>query len=134
MPEKKERRLGADIAYEKAAELLKSGRKGLGKLGRRVSATMPRQSELDSWLSDKVFLGERDPEHFSLDMKATRALAKRRRMKDALAREDSEARMSRMSGLRGGGRVKMGYKKGGSVKAKSIDGIAQRGKTRAAHR
>jgi hypothetical protein len=31
---------------------------------------------------------------------------------------------------RGGGMIKMGYKKGGSVKSKSIDGIAQRGKTR----
>ena len=29
-----------------------------------------------------------------------------------------------------GGKVEMGYKKGGSVKSKSIDGIAQRGKTR----
>jgi len=42
----------------------------------------------------------------------------------------TESRRRKMSGLRGGGKVEMGYKKGGSVKAKSIDGIAQRGKTR----
>ena len=40
----------------------------------------------------------------------------------------TESRRRKMSGLRGGGKVEMGYKKGGSVK--SIDGIAQRGKTR----
>jgi len=53
-----------------------------------------------------------------------------KKIKEWELREDREARRRAMSGLRGGGKVKMGYKKGGSVKAKSIDGIAQRGKTR----
>ena len=50
--------------------------------------------------------------------------------KERKPKKDREPGRRAMSGLRGGGKVKMGYKKGGSVKSKSIDGIAQRGKTR----
>ena len=50
------------------------------------------------------------------------------RQKAALDRAMGKKQGKDTSGLRGGGMIKMGYKKGGSVK--SIDGIAQRGKTR----
>ena len=50
--------------------------------------------------------------------------------KERKLKKDRETGRRAMSGLRGGGKVKMGYKKGGSVKSKSIDGIAQRGQTR----
>lgn len=54
--------------------------------------------------------------------------ARRLREGDEDLRKTVEAAYS----MRGGGKVKKSYKKGGSVK--SIDGIAQRGKTRAAHK
>ena len=102
---------------------------------------MPGPSEVESRVADLMKMGpyrpilgnERGRLRFSRDMKATRDRAKRLRLQDELDREDMESRMSRMSGLRGGGKVKMGYKKGGSVKKsskKSIDGLAQRGRTR----
>ena len=79
----------------------------------------------------RLIEGEMDREDMSSALKSQRESAIERRK---TARAEEERRRTDMSGLRGGGKVKMGYKKGGSVKAKSIDGIAQRGKTRAAHR
>ena len=70
-------------------------------------------------------------EDFSTHMAGTRGRANRlRRKRTEIDPERAEDRRSEMSGLRGGGKVEMSYKKGGSVKAKSIDGIAQRGRTR----
>ena len=76
---------------------------------------------------DKMFPAPMDREDMSKALKAQRESAKSRREVPHAA---GEKRRKGMSGLRGGGKVKMGYKKGGSVKSKSIDGIAQRGKTR----
>ena len=70
--------------------------------------------------------GEMDRKDMSKALRAQRESAIARRAAEERRRTD-------MSGFRGGGKVKMGYKKGGSVKKsskKSIDGIAQRGKTR----
>ena len=82
----------------------------------RKAAADKKQAEKKAALDKK--LAERKA---ALDKKLAEKKAKQ------IAR-GTESRRRKMSGLRGGGKVEMGYKKGGSVK--SIDGIAQRGKTR----
>ena len=89
----------------------------------------------------RLIEGEMDREDMSSALKSQRESAIERRKKQTAkaaerrktARAEEERRRTDMSGLRGGGKVKMGYKKGGSVKKsskKSIDGLAQRGRTR----
>tara|TARA_R100000963_G_C4637045_1_gene100982 strand:- start:63 stop:446 length:384 start_codon:yes stop_codon:yes gene_type:complete len=83
---------------------------------------------------DKMFPAPMDREDMSKALKAQRKSATKQRKRTAELRKADraagETRRGQMSGLRGGGMIKMGYKKGGSVKSKSIDGIAQHGKTR----
>ena len=83
---------------------------------------------------DKMFPAPMDREDMSKALKAQRKSAtKQRKLAEELRKADraaGEKRRKDMSGLRGGGMIKMGYKKGGSVKSNSNDGIAQRGKTR----
>ena len=109
---------------EKGLKILGAMQKGIhdSSLGRGVRRTA------------EFIEGKMDREDMSKALKAQRKSATKQRKRTAELRKADRAagekRRKGMSGLRGGGKVEMGYKKGGSVKSKSIDGIAQHGKTR----
>ena len=153
MPDKKNKRLHlGDEGYleenplrvfrsytlgEAAARGLKDlgvgGAKAVGRGARKLRRLV--EGEMDREDMSKALQGQRES---AIARRAAGASAKAAKEKSARiantrARAEEERRRTEMSGLRGGGKVKMGYKKGGSVKKsskKSIDGLAQRGRTR----
>ena len=99
----------------------------------REARNQARQAEREARMDKRVAERKaREAERkAALDKRLSERKAWMGKQQAARTARGTESRRSQMSGVkphRGGGKVEMGYKKGGSVK--SIDGIAQRGKTR----